>query len=249
MTTDTANGGQFYDDPDVLASYLDHRHAPTRSPNIAMEEPAFLAAMGDVTGQRVLDLGCGDAAFADTVIQRGARSYVGVDGSAAMIAEARRRNSERVSVVHESIENYEPEADAFDLVASRMAMHYVADLDPALKRARQALRPGGRLIITVVHPVITSAGRAVEGQRSDCTVDRYFERGPRQRHWFGSTVTWHHRTVADYVGAVQRGGLEFVSMSECEPDGSILADHPAELERRRRVPVMLLLHARQRASW
>jgi SAM-dependent methyltransferase len=211
-----------------------------------MEEPAFLFEMGDVENECVLDLGCGDAAFADTVIGRGGIAYVGVDGSSAMIGEARRRNEHAcVSLIHECIEDYCGEPDSFDLVASRMALHYVGDLDAVLRNVRNMLVPGGRLIFTVVHPVITSTTSPTDGLRTDSTVDRYFERGPRERQWFGSTVTWHHRTIEDYVTTVQRCGLDFVSLRECEPNAELLIDRPEELERRRRVPLMLLLSARR----
>ena len=214
-----------------------------------MEEPAFIAEMGDIENQSVLDLGCGDATFADVVLARRANRYVGVDGSEAMIAEARRRVVDRrVSLVHDSIENYKPEPGVFDLVASRMALHYVEDLDSVIAKASDALRPGGRLVFTVVHPVITSTAAQSDGPRTDYTVDRYFNRGPRQREWFGSTVTWNHRTIEDYVLALQRSGLNFVSLRECEPDQFRLADQLDELERRRRVPLMMLLHGQRPRS-
>ncbi len=239
-------GGQFYDQAGVSVSYLSHRHSSTHSPNIVMEEPTFLAEMGDIKDERVLDLGCGDAAFAKTVIDRGGVAYVGVDGSSAMIGEARRRNEHAsVSLIHESIENYCGDPDSFDLVASRMALHYVDDLDAVLRTVHHVLVPGGRLIFTVVHPVITSTTNPTVGLRTDSTVDRYFERGARERQWFGSTVTWHHRTIEDYLTAVQRCGFDFVSLRECEPNAELLIGRPEELERRRRVPLMLLLSARR----
>ena len=153
-----------------------------------------------------------------------------------------------MSLVRDSIENYHPEAGVFDLVASRMALHYVEDLDSVIAKASDALRPGGRLVFTVVHPVITSTAAQSDGPRTDHRVDRYFERGPRQREWFGSTVTWNHRTIEDYVSALQRNGLNFVSLGECEPDQTALADHPDELDRRRRVPLMMLLHGQRPPS-
>jgi len=211
-----------------------------------MEEPAFFSEMGDIEDKRVLDLGCGDAAFADRVIDSGGRSYVGVDGSAAMIDEARRHiEHPRVSLVCERIEDYRVAPDSFDLVTSRMALHYINDLDSILLNVRKFLSPGGHLIFTVLHPVITSKWTPTDGPRTDYTVDRYFERGAREREWFGSTVTWHHRTIEDYISSVQRSGLKFVSLRECEPDPKLLVDHPDELERRRRVPLILLVSARR----
>jgi hypothetical protein len=45
---------------------------------------------------------------------------------------------------------------------------------------------------------------------------------------------------------VLAAGFAVESLSECEPDPSLLADAPEELERRRRVPVILLVSARRR---
>ena len=55
----------------------------------------------------MLDLACGDANMAEPFLARGYR-YRGVDGSAAMIAEARRRLGDRVPLEVMPIDEYEP---------------------------------------------------------------------------------------------------------------------------------------------
>jgi len=54
----------------------------------------------------------------------------------------------------------------------------------------------------VVHPVITSHDNLGDGPRTSWIVDGYFDRGPRERAWFGSSVVWQHRTIEDYVRLV-----------------------------------------------
>lgn len=241
-----AHGGDFYDD-EVTDQFLAHRHSGTSSPNVVMEEPAVLARLGDLAGLRVLDLGCGDGAFARTVLAMGARSYLGIDGSPAMIRIARAANADqrsRFDVV--SMEELDPAPDSADLVTSRMAFHYLETLDPVLRAALVALSGRGRLIFTVTHPVITSHDNRFAGPRGSWTVDDYFERGERRRTWFGKQVTWYHRTIEDYVSAVLDAGFALESISECEPSNALLADEPDELHRRRRVPLMLLITARCR---
>jgi len=93
------------------------------------------------------------------------------------------------------------------------------------------------------NPVCPGERSEAGGPRSSLTVDDYFTRGPRPREWFRRSVTWHHRTVEDYVGALLDAGLQLQRLSECEPDSSLLAEDPVELARRRRVPLMLLLSA------
>lgn len=237
-------GSRFYDDESVRERYLAHRRGGARSPNVVMEEPAFLAATGPLAGQDVVDLGCGDGAAAPLVMGLGAATYLGVDGSAGMIAAASERDAmPGVTFLREDIEDVRLEEDAFDLVMSRMALHYIASLGPVLVRIRSALRPGGRLIFTVSHPVITSHDASSPGPRTNWVVDDYFVRGPRPRPWFSSTVTWHHRTIADYVSSVIDHGFRIDAVDECEPDATLLDGDADELQRRRRVPLILLVAA------
>ena len=244
MADGEVRGSRPYDDGAVRARFLAHRHSGTASPNQVMEEPAFLRALGAVAGLRVLDLGCGDGTTAHQVLDRGAAEYVGVDGSAAMVAVARREaEGDRARFVHQDIEDLVVPDGAFDVVTSRMALHHVADLAGVVASARCALRPGGRLLFSVVHPVISSPTSGRDGPRTSWTVDDYFRRGPRHRPWLGSTATWHHHTVEDHVAAVLGAGLVLDLISECAPDAGLLAHDPAELERRRRVPLMLLVGA------
>ena len=238
----TGRGGDVYDD-DVIAAYLSHRHAGTSSPNTVMEEPAFLDELGTVRGARVLDLGCGDGTFASQVLDLGAATYLGIDGSAAMIDVALRSDpSPGASFEVGDIEDLSTPAAAFDVVTSRMALHHVADLTSVLLAIRRTLVPGGRLVFSVVHPVITChLEPSAAGRRTSWVVDDYFVPGPRTRPWFGREVTWHHRTVEQHVTAIAASGLALTSLRECEPDAALLADEPDELARRRRVPLVLLL--------
>ena len=234
-------GGDFYD-PVVTADYLAHRHAGVRSPNTVMEEPALLDAIGDIGGARVLDLGCGDGRFALTALELGARSYHGIDASPSMIEVARGTVTDRRATFDcRAIEQLEADTPAYDVVTSRMALHYVADLGDALRRVHRVVRQGGRFVFSVVHPVMSCTDDARPGPRTDWTVDSYFEEGPRERLWFGRKVTWYHRTVEQHVRAVTQAGFRLDGLCECEPDAGLLAEHPDELRRRRRVPLILLL--------
>lgn len=230
----------------MAARYLAHRHS-SMSPNLVMEEPAVLARLGDLTGQRVIDLGCGDGSFSREVLAHGARSYLGVDGSPAMVAAARQRPADdRVRFEVGSIEELWPDPGAAELVTSRMAFHYLRDITPTLRSAHEALTENGRLLFTVTHPVITSFDNREPGPRTSWTVDDYFDPGERRRSWFGSEVTWFHRTVEQYISTVLAAGFTVEAVSESAPDPSLLADAPEELARRRRVPVILLVSARRR---
>ncbi|MGW0192803.1 class I SAM-dependent methyltransferase [Nonomuraea sp. NPDC003201] len=240
--TGTKRGGSFYDAPQVVGRYLDHRHSGVSSPNHVMEEPAFLAELGEVAGLRVLDLGCGDAAIGQVLLEAGCRSYLGLDGSAAMVEAANTAlggTAGRVEMA--DIEDFSAPPSSFDLVVSRLAFHYVEDIEPVLATLHGCLSPGGRIILTVVHPVLTSHDSGLREKRTSWVVDDYFLQGPREREWMGSTVTWFHRTVEDYVVALTKAGFSLTSLRECAPFEDRFAGDADELARRRRVPLFLLL--------
>lgn len=241
----TGRGGDFYDDR-VTAQYLAHRHTSRTSPNLLMEEPAFIDAVGDVRGHRVLDLGCGGGATASLMLDAGASSYRGIDGSPQMIAEAQALEDPRATFEVADIEDFAPDRGSFDLIISRMALHYVSDIRTVLSQASDGLAGGGSIVFTVAHPVLTAHDGESGDRRSNWTVDHYFVRGPRPRQWFGATVTWHHRTIEDYVSAAFDAGLHLRRLSECEPSRSLLTGDPDEFARRQRVPLMLLIAAQRR---
>ncbi len=237
-------GGSFYDDQSAFDAYLNHRHAAVSSPNLVMEDPAFTQAVGPLAGRRILDLGCGDGTFAAVAADAGVASYLGIDGSQRMIERARHAvSSERVRFEQADMEDYRSADESFDLVTSRLALHYLADLSPVLTNARRALVDGGQFVATVVHPVVTAAATVPDGPRQAVEVDDYFEPGPRTRSWFNSEVTWFHRTVEHYIDAVLSADFSIEAVRECAPVEALFDGDTSEFERRRRAPLFLLLAA------
>jgi len=235
-------GGAFYDDSELFERYAEHR-GWSLNPNIVMEGPALFDELGPVSGLRVLDLGCGDAEIGRELLNQGAARYRGIDGSTRMVQAARRMlKGTTGEAVLCDIEDLAELPESFDLVLSRMALHYVADLGRVLRACRACLAPGGRVVFTVVHPVITShdARESSTEPRQNWVVDDYFIAGPRELQWLGTTAVWHHRTVEDYVTEVRNAGLALINLRECAPRRERF-DDDAEFERRRRIPLVLLL--------
>ena len=73
----------------------------------------------------MLDLACGDANMAEPFLGRGLR-YAGVDGSAAMIEEARARLGDRVPLEVARIDEYAP-PEPVDLTLCLRAFYYPPD--------------------------------------------------------------------------------------------------------------------------
>lgn len=239
---DSVHGGLFYDDEVAFARYTAHR-TWSANPNTVMEEPALFDALGDVRGARVIDLGCGDAGLSRALFRAGARTYVGIDNSRRMVDEARHTLTGTDSRVElGTIEGFSAAPESADLIISRVAFHYVDRIEPVLCACHDSLTESGRVVFTVVHPVIITHDATVPGQkRTSWVVDEYFVRGARARSWMGGQTVWFHRTVEDYVSALQSAGFRLTRLSECAPTGTLLSEHPDEYVRRSRVPLFLLL--------
>ena len=97
-------------------------------------------------GETVLDAGCGTGRVTAALVERLPRGRViAVDGSPAMVAEARRRLPDAVEVREAALLELElPEA--VDAIVSTATFHWIADHDRLFARLRDALVPGGRLV-------------------------------------------------------------------------------------------------------
>jgi SAM-dependent methyltransferase len=95
----------------------------------------------------VVDIGCGTGITSRLLADRGL-SVVGVDPNEAMLAAARAAGGERIRYLQgdaESLPLGPPSEPPVDAIVGGQAFHWF-DLDRALPRFRQLLRPGGRVV-------------------------------------------------------------------------------------------------------
>lgn len=105
----------------------------------------------------------------------------------------------------------------------------------------RALVPGGRVVVSVEHPIVTSCARGwTQPQRQDWVMDDYFVTGSRETSWLGGEVVRYHRTIEDYVTVLQATGVVLDSLRESRPDPTRFTDK-AEYRRRLRIPLFLFL--------
>jgi SAM-dependent methyltransferase len=239
------NGPEFYDDEAVFATYMSGRETRVDGPNDTLEKPVFDELVGNLANLHILDLGCGNAAFGLEALQQGCQSYLGIDGSHKMVEAAKKKLAGTPGrVVCESMETWHYPLHQFDLVTSRLALHYIQAIEALFIRVYQALTEGGRLIFSIEHPVITSCDRAWQndGPRQDWIVDNYFETGPRVTTWMGGEVLKYHRTIEDYFSALRDAGFVIDALRESRPQRSRFQNE-ATYERRKRIPLMIFFSA------
>lgn len=106
-------------------------------------------AEGDLTGRRVLEVGCGPGKFLETVLGMGAEAF-GVDISFAVDA-ARENFGVRpdVHLIQADVFRLPFVDSAFDLVFSLGVLHHTPDCRRAFEQLPRLAAPGGRVAIWV----------------------------------------------------------------------------------------------------
>ena len=105
----------------------------------------FLDWLAPPAAQRWLDVGCGNGAFTELVVDRCAPSSIeGIDPSAAQIDYARGRPAGRLArfQVGDAMALPFPDA-AFDVAAMALVIFFVPDPAGAVAEMRRVVRPGG----------------------------------------------------------------------------------------------------------
>ncbi len=193
---------------DRWAAVYDH----DANPLLGLEEPAVRAAVGDVRGLNVLDLGCGTGRHALWLAAAGA-TVTGVDFSEGMLAEARRkRGAEAVRFVVHDLHLPLPFAAEFDLVVSGLVLEHLRELDGFFAEARRVLKPGGRAVVSAMHPAMCLRGSQA----------RFTDPASGERVQPGSLP----HSLGAFVMAAVRGGFRLLDVVEFAPDAAFAAQYP-----------------------
>jgi SAM-dependent methyltransferase len=96
-------------------------------------------------GERILDVGCGTGRLTAEIASATGSFTVGLDCSAAMLAEAVGHAGPVAAFVRGDGARL-PFVEAFDAVFSGATFHWIPDHDRLFGSIYQALRPGGRLV-------------------------------------------------------------------------------------------------------
>lgn len=200
-------------------------------------------------GKAVLDLGCGYGWHSAYAAQQGAASVLGLDLSARMIDEAKKRNSAPViSYQVCGVEDYDYPPERYDLVVSNLVLHYIADLDNIYQKVYQTLKPGGVFLFNIEHPVFTAGIQedwiyGEDGKPLAWPVDRYFYPGERETLFLGQLVKKQHHTLTQILMGLIRAGFVLEQVEEVQPPESMMDQPGMEDELRR--PMMLLVKAKK----
>ena len=177
--------------------------------------------LGEVSGQDVLEVGCGAAQAARWLVSQGAR-VTAFDISFGQLRKAReldeRARCAVPGLVQADAQRLPLRDETFDLVVSAFgALPFVADAPGALREIARVLRPAGRLVFSVTHPM-RWAFPDDPGILGLTIRQSYFDRTPyvEQDEEGVATYVEHHRTAGDWVRGLVAAGLVLDDLLEPE---------------------------------
>jgi toxoflavin synthase len=116
-------------------SYVNTKNSPFRE---VVERHTIFSLIGDPTGLRILDAGCGDGIYARQLVDLGAEHVIGVDGAADFIELAREKSidySDTIEYHKAFIQNFFGAGD-LDLVVASYLLSYPQNLTEATEYCR-----------------------------------------------------------------------------------------------------------------
>jgi 2-polyprenyl-3-methyl-5-hydroxy-6-metoxy-1,4-benzoquinol methylase len=219
--------------------------------------PALLRAAGDVSGARVLELGCGEGYFARELAGAGAH-VVGIDISDEQLANAQSAEAKApLGIEYRHMNAAEIAAHfpvaSFDIVTACMALQDMLDVSAVLRGSRAVLRDGGRMVFSLPHPATDMPFREWErderGNKVWLKVGRYFETGPALMQWNMRRLVYHwstpfwRRTLEQWSDLIAHAGFAISRIHEPRPSEDDVARQP-ELSDARDLPYFLIFDLR-----
>lgn len=216
-------------------------------PDIGNE--ADFRLLGNVSGKRVLELGCAGGQNLVAMASQGAHA-IGLDFSAEQLAAAKRlAEQEKVRIeLHKGdlAELVFLRAESIDVAFSAYALGLVTDLNRVFRQVHRVLKQGSPLVFSVPHP----ASHLIDDDDpvQPLLVRRsYFDRTSVSYDWEGLPLSAHHHTVSDLFTGLCRANFRVDTVLEPEPttDGHRT---PHWRDAYRWVPRTLVIRARKEGS-
>jgi SAM-dependent methyltransferase len=210
-----------------------------------------LAAEHLAGAARVLDVGTGEGQVARLARARGAARVVGIDPTWAQVVVARDRAEGPVYARAGAAAL--PVANAsFDAVVACLVFEHIDEVDAAIREVARVLRPGGRFLFFLNHPLLQTPGSGwIDDQILD-PPEQYWRIGPYLQEDStleevekGVFIPFIHRPLSRYVNALIDAGLLVTRMEEPAPPPGFLA-RASEYADAATIPRLLFLRCEKR---
>lgn len=147
----------------TIRSATDYKHGdPTlikmNRAHLFIEKPAMKVKINNLSGKKVLSVGCGSGEECTLLQKKGASDITGIDIASKLIKEAKRCYPKHKFYTM-NVNEMEFEDDTFDFVYSSLMMHYLKNWDKALNEINRVMKKGATFLFSTLHPTRWSGER------------------------------------------------------------------------------------------
>jgi 2-polyprenyl-3-methyl-5-hydroxy-6-metoxy-1,4-benzoquinol methylase len=240
---------------DGWAELMATGNGPAQSRELVLDASHW-RLLGDVSGKRVLDAGCGEGRFARQLAERGC-NVAAVDLSVQMIHNALKREAQRPLGIEYSVADMCDlstfDDASFDVALSYLSLIDVEDYASATREIARVMKPGGQFLFSIVHPCFAPPGAHWEPKKPGTIpvwdrdklykkIDNYFPaREVRFKMWPTApalTVNWH-RPITDYAATLRNAGFLIRDIDEPVPADDVF-DRRDDLREFLRAPYFMV---------
>ena len=172
-------------------------------------EPVVDELLGDVSGKRVLDAGCGGGTYSRKLASLGA-IVTGIDGAAEMISIAE-RYPVQPNLEYKVLDLTEklPFADGcYDVVLANMVLMDIPRMDVAIAEFARLVAEGGILVFSITHPCFFCYDWVTDekGERAHKAISDYLTPKVKELNFWGKTLHFH-RPLCHYFDVLSQNGF------------------------------------------
>lgn len=187
------------DEFDVIIGYKKWAETYDKFPNllIEVEEPAVKSQILKIKPGRALDAACGTGRYA-YYLNSLKHDVTGIDLSPAMLLKARERNKD-VNFIQGNLNALPFKSSSFDLVVCTLALTHFIKIHNPLSELSRVVCVGGRIIISDIHPLLTTLGGQAE----------FYDKNGKWAY-----ITNYTHLLSEYLNEFNNNGLKVIQCLE-----------------------------------
>ncbi|MEW5719889.1 MAG: class I SAM-dependent methyltransferase [Chloroflexota bacterium] len=215
--------------------------------------------------ERVLDVACGNGAFARRMAALGAR-VIAIDFAETFVERAKARTVENADRIEYRVIDATDEtallalgAQSFDAAVCTMGLMDMPEIDPLLRALSQLLKPRARFVFSIMHPCFNStAGMKMVVEREENHAGELVTVHAIKISQYATPTThkgigiigqpapqyYFHRPLNALFGACFRAGFMLDALEEPTYDANAQPNRPFSWENYHEIPPVLIARVR-----